>query len=106
MTLLMVYVLFSTVLKQTEDTMRKFLIAAATLAALAVPVSVSAQSAVNAASCAVTVAKLQDNVGLRLQQYNGQTVRESIKAMLQAAANAAAAGNEASCWAYVKRARQ
>jgi hypothetical protein len=86
--------------------MRKLLTMAALLLAVSSSIPAAAQTAVDPASCGVAVSRLRDTVGLRLQQYNGQTVRESINAMLQAAANAAAAGNEASCWAYVKRARQ
>jgi hypothetical protein len=86
--------------------MRKFLTMATLLLAVAISTPVLAQTAADPASCGATAARLLDNVGLRLQQYNGQTTRESIKAMLQAGINAAASGNETSCWVYVKRARQ
>ena len=86
--------------------MRNLFSAAAVLIALAAPMSASAQTAVaDPASCAAVVAKAQDNIFLRIQQFHGQGSRESIKAMLQAAANAAAAGDDAKCWVYVKRSR-
>jgi hypothetical protein len=91
--------------------MRKLLTATALLAVLvATSAPVSAQTNGNGngepANCAAAVTKLQDSVGLRVQQYNGEGNRQSVNMFLQVAANAAATGNEALCWTYVKRAQQ
>jgi hypothetical protein len=87
--------------------MRRLLTAAVLVAGLmAASAPVVAQTNGAPADCGVAVTKLLDNVGMRLQQYNGQTTRESVRAFLLAASHAAAAGNEALCWTYVKRADQ
>ncbi len=49
-------------------------------------------------SCADAVKASWDNIFLRIQHENGNTSRESSKAHLYAAEQAAQAGNEQECW--------
>jgi hypothetical protein len=56
--------------------------------------------------CAKEVAKARDNVGLRIQQWNGAESRALMNAELDTAANAAAAGDEQACWHWYDRAQQ
>ena len=50
------------------------------------------------ASCAEAVNAAWDNIFLRIQHDTGNTSRESSKAHLYAAQQAAQAGNEQECW--------
>jgi predicted transglutaminase-like cysteine proteinase len=57
--------------------------------------------------CAKEVSKMQDQVGLRIQQWaTGAETRGSVNSELQAAAGAAATGDEDTCWRWYDRAQQ
>lgn len=99
--------------------MRSSLIALGAAASVLLATSAFAQSAPMSAQhaqglannqpgqCAKEVSKMQDQVGLRIQQWaTGAEARNSVNSELQAAAGAAAAGNEEGCWRWYDRAQQ
>jgi hypothetical protein len=57
--------------------------------------------------CAKEVSKMQDQIGLRLQQFaTGAETRGSVMSELDTASNAAKAGDEDTCWHWYDRAQQ
>jgi len=57
--------------------------------------------------CGKEVSRLQDQVGLRVQQFaTGAETRGSVISELETAANAAKAGDEQTCWHWYDRAQQ
>jgi len=54
-------------------------------------------------ACGRTVDKALDNPGLRVLGMDGMTTRMGVNAMLGAAHNAAAAGNDEACWHWYDR---
>jgi len=86
----------------------RFAIAALALAAVVAsgaPALAQTPTSGTAQECAAVVKKAQDNPLLRIQQYAGEPNRSGINAFLQAAANAAANGDAARCWALLKHAK-
>ncbi|MBV8537407.1 MAG: hypothetical protein JO128_17545 [Alphaproteobacteria bacterium] len=73
------------------------------VACLGLPACTQTQTSTQAAddppaSCGETIKAAWDNIFLRIQHDVGNTSRESSKAHLYAAEQAAQAGNEQECW--------
>ena len=64
-----------------------------------------AQLANEPGRCGGDVARAQDNIALRMQQYNGLETRASVNGALQTAATFAANGNDEDCWHWFDRAQ-
>jgi hypothetical protein len=58
------------------------------------------------AACGHAVDRALDNVGLRVLGMDGMNTRMNANALLGAARNAAAAGDDAACWHWYDRAQQ
>lgn len=80
-----------------------------TKAAAPVPASVAHQQAQLEKlpdACGPVAARAADNISLRIQGPDAMNTRTNVNVMLQAALNAAAAGDDEGCWHWYDRSQQ